>query len=87
MAMIQCPNCGADVSDKAKTCIKCGYVLIEEPKLFCGECGAEISAADSVCGNCGCPVPVDKDINAVQAPQQVEVTKIKTSNKNKTCKE
>ena len=27
MALIQCPECGQEVSDKAKVCIKCGYPL------------------------------------------------------------
>ena len=27
MAMIKCPECGQDVSNKAELCIKCGYPL------------------------------------------------------------
>lgn len=27
MALIQCPECGRDVSDKAEKCIHCGYTL------------------------------------------------------------
>lgn len=27
MPLIKCPNCGRDISDKAKKCIGCGYVL------------------------------------------------------------
>lgn len=27
MALIKCPECGTEVSDKAKACIKCGYPL------------------------------------------------------------
>ncbi len=30
MALIKCPECGKDVSDTAKSCIHCGYVLKEE---------------------------------------------------------
>lgn len=29
MALIQCPECGKEVSDKAKACIHCGYPLVE----------------------------------------------------------
>ena len=29
MALIKCPECGKEVSDKAKTCINCGYPLSE----------------------------------------------------------
>ena len=27
MAMMECPNCGEQVSDKAKKCVHCGAVL------------------------------------------------------------
>ena len=30
MALIKCPECGIDVSDKADKCPKCGYPLIEK---------------------------------------------------------
>ena len=30
MALIKCPECGKDVSDTAKSCIHCGYVLKED---------------------------------------------------------
>lgn len=30
MALIKCPECGKDISDKAKVCIHCGYPLDEE---------------------------------------------------------
>lgn len=36
MAIIKCPECGKEVSDTAKTCIHCGYVLkpeSEEPRI------------------------------------------------------
>lgn len=42
MALITCPNCGEQISDKAKTCIHCGANLIPEEKQICQECGAEI---------------------------------------------
>ena len=29
MALIKCPECGKDVSDKAAACIHCGYPLAE----------------------------------------------------------
>lgn len=32
MSMIKCPECGGDVSDKAKKCIHCGKILVEEQK-------------------------------------------------------
>ena len=42
MAMVECPRCGAMVSDKAKKCVHCGEVLIPEEKKYCMECGAEL---------------------------------------------
>ena len=30
MAMIKCPECGQEISDKAKKCVHCGKVLIED---------------------------------------------------------
>ena len=33
MALITCPDCGAQVSDRAKTCIHCGAPLIAEPNI------------------------------------------------------
>lgn len=31
MAIIKCPECGHNVSDKAKSCPNCGYVLEIDP--------------------------------------------------------
>jgi uncharacterized OB-fold protein len=33
MALINCPECGKEVSDKVKNCIHCGYPLTEEIEL------------------------------------------------------
>ncbi|MGM9564269.1 MAG: zinc-ribbon domain-containing protein [Faecousia sp.] len=32
MAMIVCPECGKDISDKAKKCVYCGYPLANTPE-------------------------------------------------------
>lgn len=58
MAMISCPNCGKEVSDKAKKCIHCGKVLIEDviPKKFCSDCGKEVPFDATECPYCGCPL-------------------------------
>ncbi len=52
MALINCPECGKQISDKAKVCIHCGFELNFEK---CPECGAPLFSADTVCRNCGCP--------------------------------
>lgn len=31
MALINCPECGKEVSDKAKTCPNCGIAITKEP--------------------------------------------------------
>ncbi len=63
MALINCPECGTEISDKATTCIKCGYPIgnktnLEPPKesTKCPECGKEISDQAAECGNCGYPI-------------------------------
>lgn len=57
MAMIQCPECGKEISDKARKCIHCGKVLIEDkPQTkVCNECGKENSIDVTECAYCGCP--------------------------------
>lgn len=62
MAMINCPECGQEISDKAKKCIHCGKVLVEEvvPKRFCSDCGKEVSLDDKECPHCGCPLEDEK---------------------------
>ena len=34
MALIKCPECGREISDTAKNCIHCGYVLKEENNVL-----------------------------------------------------
>ena len=79
MAMIPCPDCGQEISDKAKKCIHCGKILIEEvkPLKYCAECGKEIEFDATDCPFCGCPVEAEKNEN----PAIAEITK--TAKKNK----
>jgi hypothetical protein len=37
MALITCPECGKEVSDKCEQCIHCGYPLINTKCVICGE--------------------------------------------------
>ena len=57
MAMIKCPECGGEISDKARKCIHCGKVLIEDvwSKKFCSECGREVPIDVDECPFCGYP--------------------------------
>lgn len=62
MALIKCPNCGTDVSDKAKQCPNCGETL-ETQKVVkvCEECGYELDDNVTICPRCGCPVPESEE--------------------------
>ncbi|MCI8282944.1 MAG: zinc ribbon domain-containing protein [Lachnospiraceae bacterium] len=86
MAMIQCPECGQEISDKAKKCIHCGKVFVEEKpvneEIKCIECGAVLSGTDEICPNCGCPIEEQK----ADEPQKVEVTNVKLSVNKKKAK-
>lgn len=31
--LITCPNCGKNISDKAKSCVHCGFILNEQPNF------------------------------------------------------
>lgn len=84
MAMTTCPNCGEQISDKAKKCVHCGAVLIPEEKKYCPDCGAELENGMDICPKCGCPI--EKVVETETAPQQVEVTGVKiTKIKENNC--
>ena len=50
MALIKCPECGNDISDKAKKCPHCGY---DKERKYCPECGTMLAIDDAKCSNCG----------------------------------
>lgn len=83
MAMITCPNCGEQVSDRAKKCVHCGMVLIQEEKKRCAECGAELEEGVTECPNCGCPVEEMNASDTQDKPQKVEVTGVKVTKRVK----
>ena len=86
MAMINCPECGQEISDKAKKYIHCGKVFVEEEiikeEIKCDECGAVLTETDEVCPNCGCPVEKKATKNETKL-QQVEVASIKMAKKQR----
>ena len=59
MALIECPECGGKVSDKAPTCIHCGYPLQEpvevaKPQIqYCPYCGKQNNIDSTFCAYCG----------------------------------
>lgn len=81
MALINCRNCGKQISDKAKVCPQCGEAVILAPAVMeaqlrlCEECGTELPEGCESCPNCGCPVAVTEEVQE-EAPQKVEVTSV-----------
>ena len=51
MAIIKCPECGNQVSDKAPVCPNCG-VEIADKVTKCPDCGEVYFSADSMCPHC-----------------------------------
>ena len=76
MAMIKCPKCNGDISDKSLQCVHCGQVLADEEQNICRECGAPLKVDDIICSKCGCPVEENEKVQESQKVQQVEVTKV-----------
>ncbi len=83
MALINCPHCGKEISEKAISCPGCGG---EIPKAdvegktdtaVCEECGMEYPEGTEACPNCGCPRP---EATKTEEPQKVAVTGISLSN-------
>ena len=77
MALIQCPNCGKEISDKAQSCVYCGYIFSQEAKKTCPECGNELEQDVSVCPQCGYPM----DAVDTQKPAE-DGTQISVGNDN-----
>ncbi len=63
MAIINCPNCGEKISDKAEKCINCGCQI--NSTRYCKECGAQINPDWDFCKSCGCPVEQEYDSSDV----------------------
>lgn len=63
--IIKCPECGHQVSDRAKTCPSCG-IDIAGKITRCPDCGEYIFKDDRECPNCHC------SINASASVQEVE---------------
>jgi uncharacterized membrane protein YvbJ len=59
MALINCNECNAQISDKANNCPKCGAPVTV--KIKCFECGVELDKGTKSCSNCG----VEQDLNEV----------------------
>ncbi len=83
MALINCPECGKEISDKSKACIHCGYPLGEETDnsvvyIKCLECGQDVPNDVGECPYCGCPVEDETHVS------KFENQKNKTKSRKKT---
>ena len=61
MALINCPNCNKEISDKAKVCVGCGHKLVddintENAMINCPECDVITDTLTDTCPNCGYPL-------------------------------
>lgn len=81
MALINCPYCGNQVSDKAEICVHCGKSLTKgTDEKHCSECGTVLHKEDKVCPKCGCPVD---EGNKEPSPVQIERTVVDEQKKDK----
>lgn len=53
MAIINCPECGREISDQALSCPNCGAPVKSTDKKFCKFCGEQIDKECVVCPKCG----------------------------------
>lgn len=77
MALIKCPNCGTDVSDKAKQCPNCGETLQTQKVVkLCEECGYELDDNTTICPKCGCPVPESEEQKKTRKKKKIIISVI-----------
>ena len=65
--IIKCPECGHQVSDRAKTCPSCG-IEIAGKITRCPDCGEYIFKDDRECPNCHCSINASASEPADEAP-------------------
>lgn len=76
MALITCPECGHEVSDKAANCPHCGSPMNNaQNKKYCQHCGELIDKECVVCPKCG------KQVESLSTAGQPQVI-VNTNNNN-----
>ena len=70
MAIIKCPECGHQISDKAPTCPSCG-VEIAGHITRCPQCGAVYLKDQDVCPICQCPNVTPRNDNGRTTPPPI----------------
>lgn len=77
MALIICPECGKEISDKAAICVGCGFPVKEYLEKYsekvsddatrtCEHCGSADIDAEGYCNNCGMKLLQKKDATVEQ---------------------
>lgn len=75
MALIKCPECGKEISDKSEICINCGYPVAEnqipeyDHNAVCGFCNATDWVYNKTkgvveCNSCHCSIIAENEIVA-----------------------
>ena len=83
MALINCIECNAMISDKAKACPKCGVPLIIKETFKYFECATDLEKGTKVCSNCG----AEQAINEQTRVERIEQTPNQNGDqKNETLK-
>ena len=59
MALINCPKCGEQISEKAEVCPHCKERLAKQEEIICEECQTKYSSDLASCPQCGHPTPRD----------------------------
>lgn len=79
MALIKCPECGKEISDRAKKCLYCGKVLIDDKTTtkICSDCGKENPIDATECIYCGCPFDEKAAVTETEPVQTVSMGKSK----------
>lgn len=76
MALIICPKCGKEISDKSIYCVHCGA-----PIFVCPECGKITTSEERVCKHCGymanTPAPVVSQNQLMESETPIEFWKRK----------
>lgn len=54
MALINCKECGQEISDSASVCPHCGAPVIKD--VYCPKCGTKVPENIQFCPTCGNPI-------------------------------
>lgn len=86
MALIKCPECGKEISDKVHACIYCGYPLAEisrkPQEIICTCCGATNPSSSDYCEQCGMRITPYNQSGTTQEQYELEQQQIRKEQEN-----